>query len=173
MGDDEENIVRLVARTAQREFVKKHAGYYLIGTALARPALGPMKTMGFSEITLEEAEEILVIESENRTALPVRKKQEVFESKITVGRATNNDIVIADATISKLHAWFVIDGDRLLLVDAGSRNGTHLGDTRLAAKTPTPAKVGERIRFGSAELVLQDANGCWEALRRRKTGPAT
>lgn len=98
--------------------------------------------------------------------LPVRKVQQTFASMITVGRTKNNDVVLADTLISKLHAYFQINGRTLALVDAGSANGTRVGGVLLPPKgDPKPVKPGDRIGFGHFEFVLVDAGGLWDALR--------
>src|SRR5207253_9820199 len=51
--------------------------------------------------------------------LPVRKVQDAFPSMITIGRTSNNDVVIEDVQVSKFHAFFRINGDQLELADAG------------------------------------------------------
>ena len=98
--------------------------------------------------------------------LPVRKVQEAFASMITVGRTSNNDVVIEDVQVSKFHAFFRISGDQLELADAGSRNGTFIGKLRLEAKgAARPVRAGETVRFGHLEFVFVDAGPCWDRLR--------
>jgi FHA domain len=98
--------------------------------------------------------------------LPVRKVQEAFPSMITVGRTSNNDVVIEDVQVSKFHAFFRINGDQLELADAGSRNGTFIGKLRLEAKgAARPVRQGETIRFGHLEFVFLDSGACWDRLR--------
>jgi hypothetical protein len=98
--------------------------------------------------------------------LPVRKVQEAFPSMITVGRTSNNDVVIEDVQVSKFHAFFKINGEQLELADAGSRNGTFIGKLRLEAKgAARPVLMGETVRFGHLEFIFADAGSCWDRLR--------
>lgn len=47
------------------------------------------------------------------------------ERKFTIGRGSTCDIVLADATVSRLHATLtILAGNRLLLTDCHSANGT-------------------------------------------------
>ena len=70
--------------------------------------------------------------------------------RITVGRATNNDIVLWHESVSKLHAFFVNDEDRgWVLEDAGSTNGSMADGVVLAANEAQPSKSGSSIVFGS------------------------
>jgi len=100
--------------------------------------------------------------------LPVRKVQTTFPSMITVGRAKNNDIVVSDALVSKFHAFFrQLDDGEWGLADAGSANGTRLGDADLPAKgQPERVRPGDRITFGGVSAFrFLDAGGLWAALR--------
>jgi hypothetical protein len=70
---------------------------------------------------------------------------------VSVGRAVNNDIVLAAQTVSKFHAYFVQapGGGGYGLVDAGSTMGTFLETKKLAARAaPTPVTDGSLIKFG-------------------------
>lgn len=100
--------------------------------------------------------------------LPVRKVQTTFPSMITIGRAKNNDIVVPDALVSKFHAFFrQLDDGEWGLADAGSANGTRLGDVDLPPKgQPERVRPGDRITFGGvSSFRFLDAGGLWAALR--------
>jgi pSer/pThr/pTyr-binding forkhead associated (FHA) protein len=100
--------------------------------------------------------------------LPVKKVQTTFPSMITVGRAKNNDIVVPDALVSKFHAFFrQLDDGEWGLADAGSANGTRLGDVELPPKgQPERVRSGDKIVLGgvSAFRFLESA-ALWAALR--------
>ena len=97
--------------------------------------------------------------------LAVRKSQPTFSSMITVGRAGNNDIVVPDALVSKFHAFFrLIDGE-WLLADAGSANGTKVGEVALVPKgAPEKVRPADKITFGVSTFRFVDAAGLWAAL---------
>lgn len=89
----------------------------------------------------------------------VRKGEQrgnTFANGITVGRTENNDIVVHDNSISRFHAYFQQDpiSSVWTLVDAESKNGTWLGQTRLAPNKPTPLSDTTRLRFGDIEVVF-------------------
>jgi hypothetical protein len=95
--------------------------------------------------------------------LAVKKTIELFPSMITVGRTQNNDLVIEDVQISKLHAFFQIAGPSITLHDAGSRNGTFVGPTQLKPKgSGTAVESGQSIRFGKLQFRLLTNRACWE-----------
>ena len=113
----------------------------------ARRTAGHMQTMSVMDVP-PSGGELLVV--------PVRKEKEnAFQRGVTVGRTGNNDLVIiGDGSISRFHAWFQRDaatGD-WTLVDAGSKNGTHLNGERLPVKKPVVLPPEANLKFGSIEV---------------------
>jgi pSer/pThr/pTyr-binding forkhead associated (FHA) protein len=72
----------------------------------------------------------------------------------TVGRQAT-DILIEEVTVSRVHAKVVLDGNRVMVEDLGSSNGTKVGDLRLSPNVPTPAPAGTRLRFGNWRATLE------------------
>lgn len=88
---------------------------------------------------------------------------------IYVGRAADNDIVLANHTVSKLHAYFLPSeqGGSYEIADANSTNGTKLNNRRLAAYENHPIFNGDRIQFGpSIQMVYLTPQGLYELLRK-------
>ena len=79
----------------------------------------------------------------------IRKCTRMFPGKITVGRTTNNDLILREGRVSKLHAWFVREGETCTLVDAESSNGTFVNGTRLAPLGRADLKPRDQVAFGS------------------------
>lgn len=73
-----------------------------------------------------------------------------FPSMITVGRASNNDIVLKFSQVSKFHAYFTFDPrtKRYGLTDAGSTNGTSLNRKPLGDGERLDLNDGDEIDFG-------------------------
>jgi len=66
-----------------------------------------------------------------------------------VGRSSENAVQVAMARVSKRHAMLRVDGDRLLVKDLGSRNGTELNGTPVGdAWTEVPP--GALVSFAGA-----------------------
>jgi hypothetical protein len=84
---------------------------------------------------------------------------------ITLGRTHENDVVVPNRTVSRLHAWFRDVAGRLEVGDGESRNGTWVGGHRLAPRESVRLRGGEEMRLGVVELTFVDASGCWEYLR--------
>ena len=83
-----------------------------------------------------------------------------FPRIVTVGRTKNNDIVLADISISKFHAFFKEEAGSFFLSDGESRNGTFVdGEAAPTAKKGKPVllKLGARLKFGALDLRFIDA----------------
>lgn len=60
-------------------------------------------------------------------------KEIILEKDITtIGRKPDNDIVIDNQAVSGHHASIKLEGDKLLLEDAGSLNGTYLNSQKVS-----------------------------------------
>jgi len=73
---------------------------------------------------------------------------ELVEDLITIGRAPDNMIVIADPSISSHHAQLQLAGETYRLKDLDSTNGTRVNDV---PTTETALRFDDRIRFGGVE----------------------
>lgn len=70
-----------------------------------------------------------------------------------VGRSPENELRIDDASVSKMHAAFVFNSERRLLVaDTGSTNGTFVNGQRIAYGQAQPVADGDTVRFGNIEV---------------------
>ena len=136
------------------EFVKEHNHPFLVENYLAPSSkiiLGRVETI--SEFDLED---IVPPKEEKESMLQARviplQKREVSSSErmIFVGRSANNDIVLANKLVSKLHAYFCqIPGSGVVqLVDMSSTNGTFVNGTRLAPSVKSNLEDEDVISFG-------------------------
>jgi DNA-binding winged helix-turn-helix (wHTH) protein len=89
------------------------------------------------------------------------KEIPLAEGENLIGRDETSAVRIDDASVSRYHARIVIDGFAARLEDLGSKNGTHLGDRRLAGVAAL--RDGDTIRLGSVLLKF----------RRPEAGQAT
>lgn len=74
---------------------------------------------------------------------------------VTMGRAIDCTVPIDDSFLSRHHAELRRDGERWVLHDRGSSNGTFLGDTRVDA--PVVVGPGSEIRIGRSRVVIGSA----------------
>ena len=56
--------------------------------------------------------------------------------------------------VSRMHAKIYAQGAQYLIEDLNSTNSTYLNRQKLAAKTPTPIKDGDEVRFGKVEATF-------------------
>lgn len=80
--------------------------------------------------------------------------------RCVVGRSRACDLVIAGPDVSSQHATLEWIDAHWQLRDLGSRNGTYIGETRLASGARAPVNQGARISFGrrSSPWLLIDAS---------------
>ena len=84
------------------------------------------------------------------------KRQEpiwVIEKRYTIGSAADNHLVVADQTMSPLHARLLTQDNALYLKDNNSDQGCYVNEQRVTEKQILP---GDTIRLGSIEFEILD-----------------
>jgi len=76
-----------------------------------------------------------------------------FPDRITIGRTSNNDVVISEHSVSRFHAY-VRQTPGWVVADAGSKNGTWIGDTVLLPRREAPLVPGAVVRLGDVRLTF-------------------
>jgi pSer/pThr/pTyr-binding forkhead associated (FHA) protein len=112
-----------------------------------RFARSTLSNIQFSRPAISEP---LVLELRQRTP----KVEEV-----TLGRSPDCDIVIEDATVSRLHAVFRKEPHTGMwhVVDAESHNGTFQAGVLIVPGRPTPLFERASLRFGAVEMAFLQA----------------
>jgi len=72
--------------------------------------------------------------------------------EFTIGRTGNNDVIVDLPQVSRFHARLVRRGDRFVLKDNNSNNGTWLNSTRIDEAS---LQGGETFQIGTAQLILK------------------
>lgn len=75
-----------------------------------------------------------------------------LKGTMNIGRARDNQITLDDPTVSRHHAWIKSEGERFLVFDIGSANGTFVNDEQI--EEPRHLENGDVVRFGDAEFVF-------------------
>ncbi|MCY7380793.1 MAG: FHA domain-containing protein [Gemmatimonadaceae bacterium] len=70
----------------------------------------------------------------------------------TLGRGVENDVRVADHSVSTSHATLLLKGDDWFLVDLRSSNGTHVDGHRISGERALVR--GSTIRLGAVELTF-------------------
>lgn len=146
------------ARTLSLEaFEDRHGAAFLLLTAadLAAPR-GPESTEVHLEDDAPRAGDSTA--SLSLIAYPLRARTPSPSPLITIGRSRDGDVVIPDASISRLHA-IVRDGrgGPWKLLDAGSTNGTTVNGANAPQQGTGNAidlKTGDNVRIGQVELTF-------------------
>ena len=74
---------------------------------------------------------------------------------LTLGRAADNDLIIADAGVSSRHARLQIAANSLTVMDLGSTNGTFVNSRKLETNAPTPLLIGDVVKFGVRAYLVE------------------
>lgn len=85
----------------------------------------------------------------DRVAFLTKRPGNPFPNMVNVGRAANCDIHIFLGTVSKVHGYFMLQGEEWGLLDQRSKNGTFVNGLGLTPGERRPLAEGDRIRFGS------------------------
>jgi len=79
------------------------------------------------------------------------------EGEVTLGRSDQCTLRLDDPLLSRLHASVRRTGDHFEVIDKGSMNGTWVGPQKLVANTPHSLSIGDTIKLGKTNLVVQFA----------------
>ena len=82
------------------------------------------------------------------------RRVEMNIDELTVGRSSQNDLVLDDPLVSRLHAIFMRRGDVVLLEDLGSHNGTYVNNERM--HQIRQLHHGDTITVGSSRAMFED-----------------
>lgn len=86
---------------------------------------------------------------------------------VNIGRGDYNDIVIADASVSTMHAKLQRRDAVWILTDLGSTNGTFVEGERFSGETPL--SPGTTVRFGDVSVLFEPLDDKIPAERRQST----
>jgi hypothetical protein len=155
---------RQLLALGRNEFVATAAPAALVryGNLAAASAPSPTTTQGFSdEETFDETALVPPdpVHDRSREAVVelfplIKKPGASFPDRITIGRASNNDIAIADISVSRLHAYVRRVDTDWVVADAGSKNGSWLRGERLTPRKEQPLVSRTPIRVGEIDLTF-------------------
>ena len=131
-----------------------------------------LSSAGFKQPKSATSTEVLLLdlgeEAGERTAgvsvrvMPIRASKTSLTHLITVGRAVKNDVMLADISVSRFHAFFKrTPAGGFQLQDAGSSNGTIVNESSVCTKEagpPADVKSGDNIRFGQVDVTFLEAD---------------
>jgi hypothetical protein len=147
-------------RLSLADFEQCHGSGFLLLTAaeLSEPP-GPASTevhlVGIDEPASDRTASLSLL------AYPLLRTERSAGHLVTVGRTSNNDVVIPDLSVSRFHAFLkpVAEG-RFQIQDANSTNGTTVNSTSVPAQghgLGVDLKSGDNVRLGQVELTFLSA----------------
>jgi len=147
---------------------KNHVGHRLEQFERLRPGpwlvweAGPWRPPSARRDTLAAGPETRLLASGESLAIELAAKDGGPE--VRLGRDADNDLVIDDATLSRVHLVLRRDAKgEWTAQDAGSRNGTRVDGA--PAKLPLPLRQGSVLEAGAVRLTFYDAAGLYARLR--------
>jgi pSer/pThr/pTyr-binding forkhead associated (FHA) protein len=78
------------------------------------------------------------------------------DDEVTSGRHPDSDIFLDDVTVSRKHAVFRREGQRFVVRDVGSLNGTYVNRERIDEVT---LQTGDEVQIGKFRLVFYAGKG--------------
>lgn len=174
----------LVARYSLTEFVKKYNGLFLLGQIDDEVPSGKLD-FNTGVINIENIPRTRPSSDRSRTAVGpgtflvrIAKKQGSAWAKwISIGRASNNDVIIRHPSVSKFHARLDAKGTlsdpsggevtaekQLWITDNHSTKGTALNGKRLDDGIRYPLQLDDRLTIGDIEMLVVDAASLYQHL---------
>jgi DNA-binding winged helix-turn-helix (wHTH) protein len=83
------------------------------------------------------------------------RRFQLMERVNLIGRNADCDVWIDNATVSREHAQIVIESDRAILEDLGSKNGTRVNGAEVSG--PRELNDGDDVQFGEVDAVYRSA----------------
>lgn len=93
-------------------------------------------------------------ESKPASYLMFNNKKVDLVAKITIGRESDNDVVVDNKLASRHHALIQKIKDAYFIKDQGSTNGTLINGIRIPNDKYVKLKPGDKITIGNMNLVI-------------------
>jgi len=128
--------------------------YKDIETAYKKPLMITSSEKKSSVPCASEETTFLAEEDTGEMTLYSRNAEKTFripldKLPITIGKLEGYvDTVIKDMSISRIHCRFSKEGEKIVVSDLGSTNGTYKNGLKLAAKVKVPIEEGDEIKIG-------------------------
>ncbi|OGQ90247.1 MAG: hypothetical protein A2289_20100 [Deltaproteobacteria bacterium RIFOXYA12_FULL_58_15] len=163
-----------VRKQTRQEFAKANPHLFLLmqrpeqekGTWTFKTLTLSMKGAKIAKFAADEDIRLLPEIAEFDVFPVVKAADSPWPERISVGRARNNDIVLPDSSVSKLHAHFITENDRYCVVDANSHNGTTINEHKLESGKVTDVNVGDCITFGRSMVRLLLATDLYDLVAK-------
>ncbi|HBG66860.1 MAG TPA: FHA domain-containing protein [Treponema sp.] len=95
-----------------------------------------------------------IAEAQQVSYLVFNKKKIELVAKISIGRESDNDIVIDSKLASRHHCIIQKIRDAYFLKDENSTNGTYINGRRIPSDKYVRLNVGDKVTVGSSNIVM-------------------
>jgi FHA domain-containing protein len=99
-------------------------------------------------------------------AYRIRRKRLKPGARVSVGFLRTNDVIIQEATISRVHAYIERGASGYVVIEAGSSNGVKVNDTKVNLGQSVPVRSGDRIAFGNVSTLFMMPEDLHSFVRR-------
>lgn len=128
----------------------------LVGTAIYQGQLEEKQNVNQTMLfNIKNIEELSGEASEESRALqsaifPINKRLrgDAKPNIISIGRSNENDLVMNDYPVSRVHAQIRIKMDHFFLMDLGATNGTSINEKALPPNVEVEIGAGDTVGFG-------------------------
>ena len=151
-----ETYLRDAESLSEDEFLAQFDHPFLLIPGIERNSLSQLYGAVSRESTTEQKPSGASGDDQDNTVilcLGMRPKYGLSFDRMTVGRASEADIVILDDTVSKFHAEFSWDAtrERCVITDLNSRNGTRIAGEKLKAGANGKLSTGMVLSLGNIQ----------------------
>jgi pSer/pThr/pTyr-binding forkhead associated (FHA) protein len=144
-----------------------HNGQRVFGSI--RISLGPRDSIHLGSYPLAVDQVLTLLDRAPESASTPTSTISVRTSEMVIGRNRDCDLVIDLPMVSSRHARIYRSGDRFLIEDLGSSNGTYVNGHRIVG--PVVVAAGDLIGLGSSTFTLD--TGPWQQARPEFRDPMT
>lgn len=147
-------------------FAQNHPHAVLVVTGVVG-ALGAQVSLNRTLVTEPAGLSVQQVVGLIGRVFPLVKGKYSSPGPISLGRTPDNDVTIAESSISARHCFVRVLGAEISLTDAGSTNGTLVNGVKLAPKKAHKVVEGDVITLGRFNLGFHTTRGFIKTLRER------
>jgi hypothetical protein len=160
-------------RLTAEEFQARFPWAFFVHSSVTGRPLKPPRAQRMATIdrlVIEEALRQITPESRERPVVygvyEARPRDGAPAQRLTVGCDEGCDIVIDDASVSRVHAHLSKTGNRYAILDNDSTAGTQINEQPVAGGHAGALGAGDRVTFGNVTLEFFEAAGFFAFVRK-------
>jgi hypothetical protein len=155
-----------LSNIGEAAFAQNHPHAVLVVTGVAG-ALAEQASLNRTLVTEPSGLSVQSVVGLIGRVFPLVKGKYSSPGPISVGRTPDNDVTIAESSISARHCFLRVMGTEISLTDAGSTNGTFVNGVKIPAKKAQTVKEGDVLTMGRFALAFHPTRGFIKALLER------